>query len=141
MIPGAEVEWVPKEPRWTQAGGEPGEPDLLAIIPGMRPLYLDVTVVKPQSGLPGAAVRDAEANKHRTYPTWVGGVRATMCDFHPVAMETFGRLGPDSAYILRKLAIRAAKDLDLDQAGEVRRWREILGLRLQLENADTLIRG
>ena len=56
-------------------------------------------------------------------------------------METYGRLGPDSASILSKLATRAAKDLDLQASVEVRRWREILGLRLQLENAEILTRG
>ena len=57
------------------------------------------------------------------------------------AFKAFGFLGPVSASILCKLATRAANDLDLQASVEVRRWREILGLRLQLENAEILTRG
>ena len=71
----------------------------------------------------------------------VDRARATSCDFYPVAFETYGRLGSDSASILAKLAVRAAQDLGLHPSVEIRRWREILGLRLQLENADMLARG
>ena len=137
-IPGAEVEWVPHAPQWPKETGEPGEPDLLVRIPGWRDLYLDVTVVYPIAGVPGAAARKAECRKHRSYPAWAAGIRRTNCDFAPVAFETYGRIGPDTLQILRRLATRSAGERDCLETMEVRRWREILGLRLQLENANIL---
>ena len=107
-------------------------------VPGWRDLYLDVTVVYPIAGVPGAAARKAECRKHRSYPAWAAGIRRTNCDFAPVAFETYGRIGPDTLQILRRLATRSAGERDCLETMEVRRWREILGLRLQLENANIL---
>ena len=132
---------MPKVEGWRQENGEPGEPDLLVRIPGWKEFYLDVTVVFPTAGKPGAAARRAEGEKKRKYPVWLDGVKQCRLDFYPVAFEAFGRLGEDASFILRKLALRSAADRDLEDSAEVHKWREILGLRLQLEQANILLRA
>ena len=77
--------------------------------------------------------------KEDKYPTWCDLARVQPVDFYPCVVESFGRFGPHSASLIRMLAAKCAKDLGLPPAVEVRRWFSLLGRRLQLDQADTLL--
>lgn len=138
-IEGAAVSWVPKVEGWPQAGGAPGEPDLVVHVPGWRALYLDVAIVWPSGA--GDAAKEAEAEKVAKYPVWIQRSRSRSCDFEPAVFEAYGRAGPKSAAIIRKLAARCALDHGLRESSEIRRWRETLSTRLAVEQARIILNG
>ena len=118
-------------------GGAAGEPDLLVFIPGWRPLYLDIAIVWPSSS--GDAARDGEGDKVRKYPIWLERARSRMYDFEPIVFEAYGRRGPKTAAILRKLAERCAMDHGTHPSVELKRWQETLSTRLAVEQARIIL--
>jgi len=138
-IPGAAVQWPQPPASRPQEGGAPGEPDLRLDIPGWEPLYVDVAVTFPSGLEPGAAARDMERVKGLKYQVWCAHSRVQPVDFAPLVLETFGRVGPTSAKLVRRLACRSALDRGLNAAAECRRWFELLGLRLALDQANILM--
>ena len=139
-IPGATVRWVPRAGFWPQ-GAAAGEPDLRVDIPGWEPLYIDVAVVWPTSTTPGRMAKAEEASKERKYPVWCVEARVQPVDFSPCVLESFGRFGPKSARLIRRLAAESAAAWGVSPAVEQRRWFSLLGRRLQIDVADTLLNG
>jgi len=138
-IPGCSVKWTQAAPFWPQRGGDPGRPDLRIDVPGWRPLFVDVQVTWPRSAKPGQAARDAENEKALKYQVWCAQRREQPMDFAPLVFEAFGRVGPSTAANIRRLAQRSATDRGLEPKAECRRWFQLLGLRLALDQADILL--
>jgi hypothetical protein len=142
-IPGSVVKWVPKDSQWRR-GGEPGEPDLRLLIPGCRAEYVDVTCIKPKLTRNGVAqagcgAKAAEAVKHSAYPGWLLFKCLQNDRFTPCAIEHYGRLGTCAEGLIKRLAGRCAQDFGIPQSPEVARWREMLSLRIQLDNARIIL--
>ena len=140
-IPGASVRWTQKTAHWPQGGGEPGEPDLRIDIPGMRTLYVDVAITFPSSRSPGAAAAAMERLKELAYPTWCNLTCVAPMDFAPLVFESFGRCGKGTRRLIHDLATRSANDRGVAPKTEVKRWMELLSVRLQLDQANILING
>jgi len=137
-IEGAAVEWVPKNAEWRQANGEPGEPDLLVCVPGWADMFVDITIVTPEPGAPGAAAAAAEGTKEAKYPAWRARTKATVDDFQAAAWEAYGRAGPTTELLLARLAGRCAADRRLSPSAELTRWRELLSACVVREQARAL---
>ena len=138
-IPGASVKWTQRTSFWRQDGGEPGEPDLRIDVPGWEPLYVDVAITFPHSSKEGAAAKVMEREKALKYRVWCAQRRIQPVAFAPLVLESFGRFGPSSAAVVRRLARRSAQDRGASPAAECQRWFQLLGLRLALDQADILL--
>jgi len=131
------TDWLP-HPEHLYGEGEDGgdaEPDLEIRIPGEPALFVDIAIV-----LPGRALR-VEGRKRTTYQVWAERRRVCVPDFSPIVFEHHGRIGDQSLATLTKLARAAATRRGLNPNAEVRRWLELLGTRLQLEQARVLLEG
>ena len=73
----------------------------LVVYVGGRCFYLDVTCVHPFSerGVPRAdgKVVQAQLEKHKRYRTVVAGVRVTQATLVPIALSSFGKVGPEAS--------------------------------------------
>lgn len=74
-------------------------------------------------------------------PAWRDAKRVTVNDFSPAAFEAYGRLGIATDKMLGQLATRNAAAWGVDAAAERHRWRGLLTLRLQLDQAEILLEG
>jgi len=138
-IPGATVRWTPRTAFW-QRGTEAGEPDLRVDVPGWSsPLYIDVAVVFPFSATAGRSAKRAENDKEAAYPVWSAEARMQVVDFAPCVVEAFGRFGPSSASLIRRLAAENAAAWGLSPGVETRRWFSLLSRRLLIDQADILL--
>ena len=138
-IPGATVRWTPRTAFW-QRGTEAGEPDLRVDVPDWESsLYIDVAVVFPFSATAGRAAKRAEGDKEAAYPVWSAEARMQVVDFSPCVVEAFGRFGPRSASLIRRLAAENAAAWGLSPGVETRRWFSLLSRRLQIDQADILL--
>ena len=104
-------------------------------------LYADVVVTFPAAGKPGTAAREVEAKKARTYQAWKLSKKVSTNNFSPLAFEAYGRIGVQSEKLIAKLATRSASERGAPPAPERQRWREILSLRLMLDQAEILLNG
>ena len=139
-IPGASVRWTPRTAFWPR-GAEAGEPDLRADIPGRGSLFVDVAVVFPYSSTPGRSATAKEGVKEDAYPVWCAEARVQPVDFSPCVLEAFGRFGPRSEGLIRRLAAENAAAWGLSEPVEIRRWFSLLARRLQIDQADILLNG
>ena len=98
-------------------------------------MYLDVTVVS------AGHVAERERRKQQTYPVWAQRRRTTPSDFSPVAFEHVGAIGEASRAVVQRLATRSAQALGTNSQQKTRRWLELLGASLQVENAIILATG
>ena len=138
-IPGASVQWTPRTAFWRR-GSEPAEPDLRIDVPGWdETVYVDVAVVFPASSTPGRQAQKVEGEKEDAYPVWCERVRIQPVGFSACVLESFGRFGPRSAALVRRLAEENAAAWGLRAAVETRRWFSLLSRRLQLDQADILL--
>ena len=96
-------------------------------------------VVFPFSSSPGRAAKRAEGDKEAAYPVRAAEAQVQAVDFSPCVAEAFGRFGPRSADLIRKLAGRNAADWGLTPGVEVRRWFSLLSRRLLIDQADILL--
>ena len=102
-------------------------------------VYVDVAVVFPASSTPGRQAQKVEGEKEDAYPVWCERVRIQPVGFSPCVLESFGRFGPRSAALVRRLAAENAAAWGLRAAVETRRWFSLLSRRLQLDQADVLL--
>ena len=65
--------------------------------------------------------------------------RRAAVDFYPCVMEAYGRMGQSTLALVRRLSARAALDRGVGAAAEFRRWCELLGARLALDQAGILL--
>ena len=138
-IPGAAVRWTPRTAFWRR-GSEPAEPDLRVDIPGWEePVYVDVAIVFPGTSTPGRQAQKKEGDKEAAYPVWCDRIRVQPVGFSPCVFEAFGRVGPRSATLIRRLAGANAEAWGLNPAVEARRWFCLLSRRLQIDQADILL--
>ena len=82
-----------------------------------------------------------ECRKRATYKVWEQRRRRCVPEFSPVVFELYGLLGEHSVGTVTRLARRSAAMRGLHAGTEVKRWLELLGTRVQLENAMTLRDG
>jgi hypothetical protein len=137
-IGGATVRWTPVTQHWKGSRGRgttDAQPDLRVEVPGWRPLFLDVAITLPRVVRAGAGARIMEATKTEAYEVWRDLRRVTPADFSPVVFESYGRAGPQTEAVIKKLALERGTDPN----SEYKRWIELLGTRLQLCQADMLL--
>ena len=111
------------------------------MVPGWRPIFVDVLVVHPYSTTAGRAAADAERGKELKYRVWRDQARIADCDFYPLVVEAFGRVGEGTRRLIRRMASRAAMERGLSPEREWRRWLDLLGVCLQLSQAEALLDG
>jgi hypothetical protein len=88
------------------AGAEACIPDITYFRRGSHSDHaLDVTVRQPREGPPGAAARAGEQEKNKKYAPWMQA--RGRGSFTPLAVETFGCLGPAFDSLLRECASAA----------------------------------
>ena len=80
-----------------------------------------------------------EASKAEAYEVWRDLRRVTPADFSPVVFESYGRAGPQTEAVIKKLASKLALERGTCPNSEYKRWIELLGTRLQLCQADMLL--
>jgi hypothetical protein len=113
-------------------------PDLTYFQTGLHVAHaLDVTVRQPHERGEGAAARDAEQEKNTKYAPWMAA--RGQGSFTPLAVETFGCLGPAFDALLRDCAA-AAVSLDGVPEGPapeplVHAFRQRVGVALQRSQA------
>ena len=108
----------------------------LADVTVIHPAPADTNTLDQQAFLPSHFAKHAEARKNRKYRAASEFIGQR---FIPIALETYGTLGPEASKLLKNLAGRQIESENHSRSSLIRIWRVKISAALQRANARLII--